>query len=220
MIDGIIYGEDPRQGYVENYIFYHPELRFQFPVPRGWKTENSPQQFAMGESNGKAIMILNLGQGQSLDAAAQQTVEQYKLNVLDSRRTTINGMQAIELVADMIQDQQSGQQSQPIRWQVGLISYGSNIYRFFGLSSVNDFSHFQSQFTQVIRSFSSLNDPSKINRQPERIRVRAVNQTTSLQNALRSFGVPADRLSELAIVNGMNLNENVPQGTLIKTIGQ
>ncbi len=25
MIDGIVYGEDPRQGYVENNVFYHPE---------------------------------------------------------------------------------------------------------------------------------------------------------------------------------------------------
>ncbi len=28
MIDGIVFGEDPRQGYVENGVFYHPELKF------------------------------------------------------------------------------------------------------------------------------------------------------------------------------------------------
>ncbi|HEU5148023.1 MAG TPA: M48 family metallopeptidase, partial [Chryseosolibacter sp.] len=33
MIDGIIYGEDPKQGFVENNVFYHPVLRFQFTVP-------------------------------------------------------------------------------------------------------------------------------------------------------------------------------------------
>src|SRR5687768_9111708 len=32
-IEGIVYGEDPRQGYRENNVFYHPELRFQFPTP-------------------------------------------------------------------------------------------------------------------------------------------------------------------------------------------
>src|SRR5690606_1733486 len=32
MIDGIIYGDDPRQGFVEQNRFYHPVLRFQFPI--------------------------------------------------------------------------------------------------------------------------------------------------------------------------------------------
>jgi len=28
MIDGILYGPDPRQGYTDNHVFYHPELKF------------------------------------------------------------------------------------------------------------------------------------------------------------------------------------------------
>src|SRR5690606_33377105 len=42
MIDGIVYGEDPRQGFFEDQMFYHPELKFQFPVPSNWITQNSP----------------------------------------------------------------------------------------------------------------------------------------------------------------------------------
>ena len=33
-IDGLVFGPDPRQGFVENSIFYHPALKFQFPVDR------------------------------------------------------------------------------------------------------------------------------------------------------------------------------------------
>jgi hypothetical protein len=29
MINGIVYGEDPRQGYVDGYTFYHPDLKFK-----------------------------------------------------------------------------------------------------------------------------------------------------------------------------------------------
>ena len=32
-IEGLIYGEDPKQGYLENNVFYHPELRLQFSIP-------------------------------------------------------------------------------------------------------------------------------------------------------------------------------------------
>ena len=35
MIDGIVYGEDPRQGFVEGNTFYHPEMKFRFNFPGG-----------------------------------------------------------------------------------------------------------------------------------------------------------------------------------------
>ena len=44
MIDGMVYGEDPRQGYVDGNTFFHPELRFMFSFPAGWKLENMPAQ--------------------------------------------------------------------------------------------------------------------------------------------------------------------------------
>ena len=56
---------------MENNIFYHPELKFQFPVPAGWKHQNSPQQFQMAAPDGKAMMLLTLAPGESLEAAAQ-----------------------------------------------------------------------------------------------------------------------------------------------------
>ncbi|HEY1022993.1 MAG TPA: M48 family metalloprotease, partial [Flavisolibacter sp.] len=36
-IEGMVYGEDPREGFVEASVFYHPELRFQYPIPQGWQ---------------------------------------------------------------------------------------------------------------------------------------------------------------------------------------
>ena len=32
-IDGITFGEDPRQGFFEGNTFYHPDMRFQLAVP-------------------------------------------------------------------------------------------------------------------------------------------------------------------------------------------
>jgi predicted Zn-dependent protease len=41
-IDGMIYGEDPRQGFVRDGRFVHPELRFAFAVPPGFRLTNTP----------------------------------------------------------------------------------------------------------------------------------------------------------------------------------
>ena len=65
MIDGMVYGEDPRQGYVEQNTFYHPELKFQFRVPGDWALQNSPQQVQMAPKSGKALMAMTLAPGAS-----------------------------------------------------------------------------------------------------------------------------------------------------------
>ena len=63
MIDGLIYGEDPKQGFVENNIFYHPVMKFQFPLPRDWSFQNTPAQVQMAQKDGKAMMAFRLGAG-------------------------------------------------------------------------------------------------------------------------------------------------------------
>ena len=41
-IDGMIYGEDPSQGFVRDGAFVHPALRFAFDVPLGFRLINTP----------------------------------------------------------------------------------------------------------------------------------------------------------------------------------
>ncbi|MER3465138.1 MAG: hypothetical protein C4329_12720 [Chitinophagaceae bacterium] len=73
----------------------------------------------------------------------------------------------------------------------------------------------------MMQGFRSLTDASKLNRKPERIHVRSVNRAGTLDQVLHNYGVTdSKRLEELAILNGMNLNDRVASGTLIKIIGQ
>ena len=62
MIDGIVCGDDPRKGYVENNVFYHPELQFQFTVPAAWKVQNMPTHVQIAPSDGKALLLFILAQ--------------------------------------------------------------------------------------------------------------------------------------------------------------
>jgi predicted Zn-dependent protease len=114
LVDGMTYGEDPRQGYVQSNTFYHPELKFQFPVPQGWKYVNTPSQVQMASPDQKAMMLMTLSGEKSLAAAANGVVKEYNLRVLDQRNIQVNGLQAIIQVADQIpaNQQQAAQQGQ------------------------------------------------------------------------------------------------------------
>ena len=221
-IDGIVYGEDPKQGFVENNVFYHPVLKFQFPIPAGWGHMNSPQQVQMAPKDGKAVMGLTLAPGETLEAAAQQMVQQYGLQVLESKSVQVNGLPALAIVADpKPQEQQQQQQQQPkIRTLTYLIQYGGNIYHMMGITTEADFNAYFQTFSNTMQGFKQLTDPDKLNRQPDRVRIKPVNQSMTLAAALSSYKVPQAQMEELAILNGMELTDRVEKGTLIKIISK
>lgn len=223
MIDGLVFGEDPKQGFVENNMFYHPVMKFQFPIPAQWVVQNTPQQVQMGDKEGKAMMMLTLAQGNSLETAAQTLLQKYQLTMVESKRENVNGLNALAILADQQPPQQGQQQTRQeqassVRTLIYFIEYGGNIYTILGASAKNTFNMYFQTFQNTMKSFSELTDQEKINREAERVRIKTVQQSQTLSQALTSYKVPQKRLEEIAILNGMQLDERVEKGTLIKVV--
>nr|WP_187261373.1 M48 family metalloprotease [Pontibacter beigongshangensis] len=214
MIDGMVYGEDPKQGFVENQVFYHPVLKFQFPIPTAWAHLNSPQQVQMAPQDGKAMMMLTLAPGKTLEEAGQQLLKQYQLQLVESKQVTVNGLPALAMIADQKQEQGV------IRVLSYLIQYGGNIYNILGVTSAADFNSYAPIFSSTMQNFKQLTDQEKLNRKPDRVRIKTVPQATTLAQALRSFKVQDSKLEELAVLNGMLLTDRVEKGMLIKVVEQ
>src|SRR5215204_2572405 len=200
-IEGLIYGEDPKQGFLESSVFYHPVLKLQFSIPENWAYQNTPQAVQLASKDGKAMMMLMLAPGTSLREAATGVMQQYKLQAVDSRDINVNGLSALAVVADQQpqQDQQQQQQAAPIRTLSYFIQHGSNIYHLIGVSAVNDFNTYSPYFENSMRSFKELTDAAKINKKPERVRIKTVRQDGTLEQALRNNNVQEKRLQEFAI---------------------
>lgn len=209
MIDGIVYGEDPRQGYVDGNVFYHPTMRFQFPVPAGWQVVNMPSQVQIVPKDGKAAIVMTLATESSLAEATNAAIAKDSLKVISRRNTRINGNDAVELTADL---------NANVRLLMTLINFKGVIYKFAGLAGTPDFNTYKPYFDKTFNGFNSLNDPARINIKPERIHIKTIQKDQSLEEALRSFGMPAERLQELSILNGMQLNDGVKKGSLIKVV--
>lgn len=218
MIDGMVYGEDPKQGFVESGAFYHPDLRFQFRIPSQWRLVNSPTMVQMISPDQKSVMQMRLAQGTDPEAAARQFVQETKLNVTNSSNQAINSNPAATVLGDIVQtDQQSGQ-TQTIRVMASFIAYGGNIYMLLGMAAPADFNRFARDIEGTIGSFAELRDPALLNRQPERIRIVTNPTTQTLQQALLGAGIPQDRLTEFSVLNGMELNDQLAGGMLFKAV--
>jgi predicted Zn-dependent protease len=220
MIDGITYGEDPRQGFVEGNTFYHPVLKFRFHIPSGWQMQNLPSQVNMAPADGKALMIFTLAQGRSLEDAAQSTLKQLDLKLQESKTGNVNGMPALLTLSKQVAQDQSTGQTQTNSVMSGFINYNNTIYVFHGVTTEADFNTFGPVFSSTMSEFSKLTDPAKLNVKPKKILIRKVQRTGTLGEALKQMGVPQQLMAELSILNNMELTSQVQAGRPVKIIGQ
>ena len=216
-IDGLPYGEDPRQGFVENSTFYLPEQKLRLPVPSGWKTQNSPEQFQMAEPNGKAIVALVAAGNGTLDAAAQSLAKQLGIASPSAQQTTINSFPAMVVEGDQAA---SNSQSAAAHVRAYLIQDGKSVYALIGLAPAASFNTYAPQFASVAQGFQRLTEADKLNRQPEHIRIKTVAAPTTLASALAANGVPSKRYEEVAILNGMQTTDRLTKGMLYKVVGK
>ena len=217
-IEGLNYGEDPRQGFVESNTFYHPALKFRFPIPAGWKSQNSPEQFQMAEPNGKAMLVFLGVSGTSLDAAGQNLAKQLGLTSASAQKTTINGFPALVFEGDQTASDQSS--ATPAHVLAQLIQDGQSVYAFVGLATAASFATYSPQFTSTAKGYSRLTEANKLNRQSERIRIKTAASNMTLASAFAANGIPSKRYEELAILNGMKTSDQLPKGTLYKIVAK
>lgn len=211
-IDGIIYGEDPRQGYEADGIFYHPDLRFQFPVPAKWKMNNTPEAVQMVSEQKDALILFVLTKDKSPGEAAKRFFAKSQARIVKAEALRVNGLSAQRVFSD------HATQKGNVRLVSYFIQKDQRVYVFQGLCALAAAAKFEGLFTNTMGGFKELTAPEKINVQPDRIRLRTAQTTQTLEYHLRSFGVPDSKLQETALLNGKNLSDRIPAQTLLKVV--
>jgi len=211
-VDGIVFGEDPRQGYVESNVFYHPELRFQFPIPSGWKVNNTASQVQMINQDQNAVILFSMAPEKTPSAAAEAFINESKAAVQKSENTRVNGMPAHRIISDVTTEQGV------IRIMSYFIQKGQTVYAFLGYTELSRFNGYSSVFDQTMGRFNNLTDARKINVKADRLDVKRTTTQGSLRQALRKFGEPDNQGEALSIINGMKLDDAVPGNTFLKVV--
>ncbi len=80
------------------------------------------------------------------------------------------------------------------------------------------FDSFQSTFTTTGSGFKELTDRKILNVKPDRLKIQKVSGKGSLKQILKKYGVSDEDMDKVALLNGMNLDDQILANTLIKTI--
>lgn len=211
-IDGIVFGPNPRHGFVEDGQFYHPEFRFKFPVPGGWNVVNSASQVQMVPKSQDAAVLLLLTAQSAPSSAASDFAQNAKAQVLERDSIRVNGMRAERLLSEVSTEQNR------LRVLSYFIQKENRVFVMHGYAMESRFSSYRNNFQNTMENFDHLIDRRLLNRQPDRLRIRRAGRNGTLEQVLRSLGTSREELEQVAILNGMELKDSIQRGTRIKTI--
>lgn len=216
-IDGMIYGDDPDQGFVRGRTFIHPKLRFAFDAPDGFRLQNTPSAVIGGDKAGNRMKFdgAKMNASNMRDYMAKEWAKELKIqNLKQINSFDLDGLPAVSAGT-------TGKTKDGKKVSVGLaaiqVDEGS-VYRFMFINP-GDVSTAQARAAKdTVESFRVLSTSEAARFKPKRIKVVRAGSGDSKASLVRRMAV--DDLPELQfeVLNGLAPNEQPADGALVKLI--
>ncbi len=213
IIDGLIFGDNPRHGFEENGVFYHPDLEFRYNIPSGWEMINQPSQVVLLSQQEDAVSIFRIdGESSTPQQSVRAITSQDGIQLLEEGETLSSGeWNAYEATAHA-----SLQDGTPIGLYIYAVSYGDYIYRFINYTVRDRYDTYEDNFRYVTESFDRLTDPSILAIEPVRIQTFRANRSGTFESFLPD-PIPMDMDAlDIAIINQVELEDQIQQGQWLK----
>jgi predicted Zn-dependent protease len=212
-LEGLVFGDDPREGFMDGNVFKHPELRFQIAFPGDWKVRNTRRMVLAGSQDAGFQMTASRVEG-NIDpsAHAARLFQQAGLQSGSGRSQNIGGFPAFVVPF------RQASQSAVIDGEAAFVRDGALMYELFAYTTPDRYGRMRGRFLDVFGSFSRLTSPEDLRVQPQRLRLYSVPRTTNARQALMDAGVLPHQLEDVALLNHLTLADMVDSGTLLKSV--
>jgi predicted Zn-dependent protease len=211
-LDGMVFGDDPRNGYFQQAAFIHPTLKFRFDFPQGWRMQNSAEQVVGASAQGDAQIALTLAGNLAPTAGLQRFSQQQGVQMGQVSSNAINGNAAA--VAQFVAQNQDGSQ---LAGYVAYIQQDNITYQLLAITPRQQVQAYDAAFRTTIGSFQRVTDPRLLNVKPQRLRLVQIRSAMTLSqfNQQNPSVIP---MAQLALINGVEQSATIPAGTLVKRV--
>jgi predicted Zn-dependent protease len=214
-IDGLVVGDNPKDGIVRGNAFLHPVMRVALEFPEGWDIANSPTQVAARDADQQHYMLLQLvdrPQGRNVQEIAARAMTTAGFKQLEGQPTPLGGLDAY---VGLYQGQINGVGRVVMR--AAHIVQGRQVYVLAGFAPEAEFGRIDKDVIASIRTFRELSDREAANIRPNRLDFYTVRSGDTWQS-IASRGGNLVRATSLAIMNNHAVNEQPQPGTRIKIV--
>jgi len=207
-IEGMVYGEDPSEGFARGRRFEHPKLGFTFTAPPGFSLDNTAQAVLGLKDGGGEAMRLDV-----VSVPAEQRLSDYlKSGWIDNVDTSsaedfsINGFPAATASA-------KGE-----RWAFRLfaVRFGSDVYRFiFAARDMTPAS--DKSFREAVMTFRRMSVKESAGVKPLHIRVIAAKAGDTTETLAQRM-MTDHKLERFLALNGLQSHDTLKPGQKVKVV--
>ena len=213
-IDGLMYGDDPKQGVVEGSRFIHPDFRLAFQAPNGFYITNSTRAVSITGTSGKGEFSAAPYNG-DLDAYIRAVFDslggqnQTQIPIAQIQRTTVNGIPAAYGTAQVT----SGNS----QVEVVVFAYefsNTQAYHFTTIAAAGQSGNFDPMFRSVRRISASEAAAIK----PRRISVVTARSGDTVRSLASRMAYSDNQLERFLVLNGLTAGSSLSAGQKVKIV--
>jgi predicted Zn-dependent protease len=208
-VDGMVYGEDPSEGFVRGRRFLHPKLGFTFVAPEGFSLDNTAQAvLGVKDGGGQALRMdvvrvpaeqtladyLNSGWIENIDG---KTVEEVIINGLPAATATAKGDQWV--------------------FRLYAVRFGSDVYRFI-FATKRMAPEVDRAFRESVATFRRMTLAESQAAKPLHIKVATVERGDTVEKIAGLMATPDRPIERFRVLNGLGPNDRINPGDLVKVV--
>ena len=201
-IDGLAFGDDPKDGAIRGRKFIHPRLGFVFEAPPGFVLENSAKAvLGVADGGAEALRLDSVRAPEAKNEAkaeAKNLAEYLASGWIDGLMAStikageVNGMKAA------FADARAGEWN----FHIAVIAFHTDIYRIiFAVKEITP--ETDQRFTSAIATFKPLKPEDSALAQPQKLRVIHAGLLDNAPQVAARMAVPDRQLEQFLLLNGL-----------------
>ncbi len=208
-VDGMIFGDDPSEGFIRDRSFFHPKLKFTFSVPSGFIIENTQNAVLATTQNDDFIQFDGVEIPGNLSLTDYLGTGWFRgLEHKSIKPFTVNGAPAASANAFF----------NGYTYRLTIIRSGNATYRMI-FATKNPDTQFERAVSATVNSFRPLTDNQARELSPLRIKIIKIKQGDTILSLSRAMhGLVTNPTDALRVLNGLNSTDEPKIGSLFKII--
>lgn len=210
-LDGMTFGENPRQGYFAGQRFNHPDLGLTFEFPAGWKKQNNPDSVVAQSEKGDAMIVFSGGGKSAPREAGRAFLAQQGITAGDVSENRINGLDAWRGYF------KAATQKGELGGLVTFVSHRGTTWRMLALTSGAKLEGLSRDFNATTASFAPLTDKAALAVQPARVSLVRADRDMTIEEFAQRYPSSIE-LERLATINGLDKGGKILKGQVVKRV--
>jgi predicted Zn-dependent protease len=208
-LDGLVYGEDPIEGYVRGRRFLHPKLGFTFTAPDGFTLENTAQAVLGLKDGGNEALRLD-----AVHVASEQSLPDYlgsgwieNVDRASIQELTVGGLPAATASA----------KSDQWVFRLYAIRFNGAVYRFI-FASKSATPENERAFRDAVGTFRRLSLTEAQQAKPLRLKIVTVKPGDTIEKLATRMAMIDRQVERFRVLNGLEPGDKLKVGSLVKII--